>query len=181
MLSLYGEPDMDGIGIPIIKSVPKDLESMYVSRETTGDCYDAIIEDLENAVPLLTQTDKAKTCLEDCIFNSGKTLVSFGNYRMMFNGYDEYEYPSESFYEVGNTADPTGGNAYGSPNTGSTLSLYYPPFCIGPDGNRLAMSYGNQYIVGPCANTISLKVIFLMPQGMWQATTSISYACRIYI
>ncbi len=127
------------------------------------------------------QTDKAKTCLEDCIFNSGKTLVSFGNYRMMFNGYDEYEYPSESFYEVGNTADPTGGNAYGSPNTGSTLSLYYPPFCIGPDGNRLAMSYGNQYMAGPCANTISLKVIFLMPQGMWQATTSISYACRIYI
>ena len=170
MLSLYGEPDMDGIGIPIITSVPKDLESMYVSRETTEYCYNAIIADLDRAVSLLTQTDnhrvtswaakafrakacffagqteKAKADLEDCIFNSGKTLVSYDHYRMMYNGYSEYEYNSESFYEVGNTADPTGGNAYGSPNTGSTLSLYYPPFCIGPDGNRLAMSYGNQYM-----------------------------------
>lgn len=34
----------------------------------------------------------------------------------------------------------------GSPKFGPTLSLYYPPFCIGPDGNRLAMSYGNQYM-----------------------------------
>ena len=33
----------------------------------------------------------------------------------MFNGYDEYEYPSESFYEVCNTADPTGGKGSGSP------------------------------------------------------------------
>lgn len=64
----------------------------------------------------------------------------------MFNGYDEYEFNSESFYEVGNTADPTGGAAYGTPNAGSTLSLYYPPFCIGPDGSRTAMSYGNQYM-----------------------------------
>lgn len=170
MLSLYGEPDMDGVGIPIIQSVPKDLESMYVSRATTGESYNAIIADLENAGKLLTQTDahrvtewavkaflakayfftgqteNAMKYLEDCIMNSGKSLVSFDNYRMMFNGYTEYEYNSESFYEVGNKADPTGGQAYGNPNTGSTLSMYYPPFCINPDGDRVAMSYGNQYM-----------------------------------
>ncbi len=170
MLSLYGEPDMDGVGIPVIQSVPKDLESMYVSRETTGDSYAAIISDLEAAEDLLTQTDvhrvtvwsvraflakafffmgrtaDAKTYLEACINDSGKSLVPFEDYRMMFNGYDEYEYNSESFYEVGNRADPTGGNAYGNPNTGSTLSMYYPPFCIDPDGDRVAMSYGNQYM-----------------------------------
>lgn len=170
MLSLYGQPDMDGVGIPIIQSVPKTLEEMYVGRETTGECYQAIIDDLTAAVPLLTQTDnhrvtawsakaflakacffagrneEAKTYLEDCISNSGKSLVSYDDYRMMFNGYDEYEFNSESFYEVGNTADPTGGAAYGTPNAGSTLSLYYPPFCIGPDGSRTAMSYGNQYM-----------------------------------
>lgn len=170
MLSLYAEPDMDGVGIPIIKAVPKDLESMYVSRETTGDGYAAIIGDLLAAEKLITQIDphrvtlwavkaflakayfftgdtaNAKKYLEDCIMNSGKSLVSFENYRMMFNGYDAYEYNSESFYEVGNTADPTGGAAYGSPNTGSTLSMYYPPFCINPAGERIAMSYGNQYM-----------------------------------
>lgn len=170
MLSLYGQPDMDGVGIPIIQSVPKTLEEMYVGRETTGECYQAIIDDLTAAIPLLTQTDvhrvtawsakaflakayffagrndEALSYLQDCINNSGKTLVSYDDYRMMFNGYDEYEFNSESFYEVGNTADPTGGAAYGSPNAGSTLSLYYPPFCIGPDGSRTAMSYGNQYM-----------------------------------
>ena len=112
MLSLYAEPDMDGVGIPIIKAVPKDLESMYVSRETTGDGYAAIIGDLLAAEKLITQTDphrvtlwavkaflakayfftgdtaNAKKYLEDCIMNSGKSLVSFENYRMMFNGYD---------------------------------------------------------------------------------------------
>lgn len=170
MLSLYGEPDSEGVGIPIVKKVPKTLEEMYIGREKTGVCYQAIIDDLDRAVGLLTQTDplrvtvwaakafRAKACffagqtelaatyLKDCIDNSGKTLESFDRYRMMFNGYDEYEYNSESFYEVGNRADPTSGAAYGSPNTGSTLSLYYPPFCIAPDGTRTAMSYGNQYM-----------------------------------
>ena len=156
MLSLYGQPDMDGVGIPIIDKVPKTLEEMYVGRAKTGACYQAIIDDLDRAVGLLTQTDnhrvtvwsakafrakaclfagqndKAKTDLEDRIHNSGKTLEPFERYRMMFNGYDEYEFNSESFYEMANKADPTNGSAYGNQNTGSTLSLYYPPFCIAP-------------------------------------------------
>ncbi len=170
MLSLYGQPQMDGVGIPIVRKVPKTLEEMYVGREKTGDCYQAIIDDLDKAVGLLTQTDnhrvtvwsakafRAKACffagqterakadLEDCILNSGKSLETFDRYRMMFNGYDQYEYNSESFYEMGNKADPTNGEVYGKVNTGSTLSLYYPPFCIAPDSTRTAMSYGNQYM-----------------------------------
>lgn len=57
MLSLYGQPDMDGVGIPIIDKVPKTLEEMYVGRAKTGACYQAIIDDLDRAVGLLTQTD----------------------------------------------------------------------------------------------------------------------------
>ena len=141
MLSLYGQPNMDGVGIPIIDKVPKTLEEMYVGRAKTGACYQAIIDDLDRAVGLLTQTDnhrvtvwsakafrakaclfagqndKAKTDLEDCIHNSGKTLEPFERYRMMFNGYDEYEFNSESFYEMANKADPTNGSAYGNQNT----------------------------------------------------------------
>lgn len=170
MLSLYGQPDMDGVGIALINKVPKNLEEMYVGREKTGKCYEAIITDLKDAEKIMTQTDihraniwsvkaflakanffagnkeEAKNYLEACINQSGKKLESFNRYRMMFNGYDEYEFNSESFYEMGNKADPTNGNAYGPANTGSTLSLYFPPFCLAPDGTRTAMSYGNQYM-----------------------------------
>lgn len=170
LLSVYGRPEMDGVGIPIVRSVPKTLEDMAVPREKTGDCYLAIINDLKLASTLLKgqtdnhratewsakaalakaclfagKTDSAKIYLEDCIQNSGKRLVPFDKYRMMFNGYTEYEYNSESFYEVGNKADPVSGNAYGSINTGTALSILYAPFCIAPDGSRTAMSYSNQF------------------------------------
>lgn len=58
MLTLYGRPEMDGVGIPIINELPKNMEEMQVPREKTVDCYQAIIDDLEKAVSLLKgQTD----------------------------------------------------------------------------------------------------------------------------
>ena len=50
MLTLYGRPEMDGVGIPIINELPKNMEEMQVPREKTVDCYQAIIDDLEKAV-----------------------------------------------------------------------------------------------------------------------------------
>ena len=47
MLTLYGRPEMDGVGIPIINELPKNMEEMQVPREKTVDCYQAIIDDLE--------------------------------------------------------------------------------------------------------------------------------------
>lgn len=171
MLTLYGRPEMDGVGIPIINELPTNMEEMQVPRETTADCYQAIIDDLEKSVPLLEgQTnnhrvtewsakaflakayffvdnkEKAKEYLEDCIYNSGKYLEPYDRYKMMFNGYSEYEYNNESFYEMGNRADPEKGNAYGALNTGTTLSMYYAPFCINPSGDRVAMCYSNQFM-----------------------------------
>lgn len=64
----------------------------------------------------------------------------------MFNGYDQYEYNNESFYEMGNKADPVSGNAYGDLNTGTTLSMIYSPFCVDPNGERVAMCYSNQFV-----------------------------------
>ena len=57
MLSAYGQPDMDGVGIPLQRSVPKTMEDNYIGREKTGDCYRAIIDDLVKAEELMTQTD----------------------------------------------------------------------------------------------------------------------------
>lgn len=171
MLTLYGQPDMDGVGIPLINEPPATMEAMQVPREKTATCYQAIIDDLEKAAALLVgQTDnhrvtewsakaflakaylfvdnkeKAKTFLEDCIHNSGKYLEPYDRYKMMFNGYDEYEYNNESFYEMGNKADPDRGNAYGALNTGTSLSILYAPFCINPKGDRVAMCYSNQFM-----------------------------------
>ncbi|WP_233878097.1 RagB/SusD family nutrient uptake outer membrane protein [Dyadobacter sp. CY323] len=172
--SLYGQPDLNGMGVPVIRKVPEGLASMSVPRASTKDTYQAIIEDFKKASVLLEtqkdnhratkwsakaalakaylfadKPDSAKIYLEDCINNSGKTLVSFEHYKNMFNGNTQYEYNSESFYEVGNKAQPEAANANGSraQNTGSTVSLLYTPFYIDPaDDERKAMGYSNQYM-----------------------------------
>ncbi len=171
LLSFYGQPNLDGMGVPIIKTVPSSIESMSVPRASTKDTYQAIINDFKKAATLLKgqadnhratewsakaalaktylfaeKNDSAKIYLEDCINNSGKSLVSFNAYKNMFNGNTSYEYNSESFYEIGNLADPVNGNAYGSPMTGSSTSILYSHFYVGADGSRLATSYSNQYM-----------------------------------
>ena len=170
MLTLYGRPELDGVGIPIIKTVPKKMEEMQVAREKTGDCYQAIIEDWARASELLKeQTDNhratewsaksalakayffvgdnenAKKYLKDCIDNSGKKLVSFEEYKMMFNGDTRYEYNTESFFEMGNMGDPQTGGSYGDRSTGSAMSILYAHNVIKPDSARQSTSYANQY------------------------------------
>ncbi|MCL6101268.1 MAG: RagB/SusD family nutrient uptake outer membrane protein [Bacteroidetes bacterium] len=171
LLSFYGQPNLDGMGVPVITTVPKSIEEMSVPRASTKDTYQAIINDFKKAASLLKgqtdnhratewsakaalaktylfadKKDSAKIYLEDCINNSGKSLVSFNAYKMMFNGNKQYEYNSESFYEIGNLADPVNGNSYGSPMTGTTTSMLYAQFYIAADGSRSATSYSNEYM-----------------------------------
>ena len=172
---LYGQPDLDGLGIPVVKSVPKTLESMSVPRESTKDSYQAMIGDFKKAADLLKgqtdnhkatewsakaalaktylfaeKPDSAKIYLEDCIHNSGKSLVSFSFYKNMYNGDIQYEYNSESFYEVGNLAEPDKPASWpmGSsiPNTGSENSLLFTPFYVNSEGERREMGYSNEYM-----------------------------------
>ncbi len=171
LMELYGQPDLDGMGVPVITSVPKSLEAMSVPRASTAETYQAMINDFKKAAELLKgqtdnhratewsakaalaktylfaeKLDSAKIYLEDCINNSGKSLVSFKAYKNMFNGDTQYEYNAESFYEVGNKADPVSGNSYGSDMTGTATSILYSPFFIAADGARSAMSYSNLYM-----------------------------------
>ncbi len=168
LLVFYGQPDLDGMGVPVIKTVPKSLEQMSVPRATTRETYQAIINDFKKAVGLLEgqtdnhratewsakaalaktylfagKTDSAKIYLEDCINNSGKSLVSFNAYKNMFNGDVQYEYNSESFYEVGNTPLPQSTSREGA---GTATSVLYAPFYIAANGERSALSYSNQYM-----------------------------------
>jgi len=169
--TFYGQPNLDGMGVPIITSLTQTMGEMSVPRATTRNTYQAIINDFKKAATLLKgqtdihratewsakaglakvylfaeKKDSAKIYLEDCINNSGKSLVSFNAYRHMFNANPQYEYNSESFYEIGNMADPVNGSAYGSPMTGSTTSMLYSQFYIDAAGNRSATSYSNQYM-----------------------------------
>ncbi len=169
--SFYGQPNLDGMGVPIITSVPTSIVSMSVPRASTRNTYQAIINDFKRASVLLKgqtnnhratewsakaglakaylfaeKLDSAKIYLEDCINNSGKSLVSFSAYKNMFNGSTQYEYNTESFYEIGNMADPVSGNISGNPMTGSSTSILYSPFYVAADGSRTAMSYSNQYM-----------------------------------
>lgn len=171
---LYGQPDLDGMGVPIIESTPGDLQAMSVPRATTGKCYEAMIEDFKQAAALLAgqtnnhratewsakaalakvylfdeKPDSAKIYLEDCIAHSGKKLVSFDSYKNMFDGDVNYEYNSESFFETGNVDQPNRPNNNGSTqqNAGTGASQLFAPFYINPTtGERLAMSYSNEFM-----------------------------------
>ena len=68
MLSLYGQPDMDGVGIPIIDKVPKTLEEMYVGRAKTGACYQAIIDDLDRSATYIKAKGMYTDAPRDMIF-----------------------------------------------------------------------------------------------------------------
>ena len=158
---------------------------MMVGREKTGDCYDAIIADLKEAIPLLAgQTDKsrvdtwaakaflakayffkgdnadAKTALEDCIKNSGKSLVSFDVYKDMFNGNEANEHNSESFYEIDNINNPVTGGDYGKINPGTQASMLYSPVAIkGFDPAKGALA-GTSYA------TLSYSNIFMHDRNL---------------
>lgn len=172
MLQWYGEPEMTGMGIPIINSTPSTLSDMQVSRATTAESYQAILDDLLKAEPLLegqndnhrvtkwsvkaflakvylfmNDKDNCKKYLEDCINNSGKSLVSYDAYKNMFNGDEAYEYNSESFFEMGNKEDGVTGNSYGGLNTGTSMPILYSAMYINTENNsRQAMSYSNEFM-----------------------------------
>ena len=169
MQVFYGQPNLDGMGIPVVRQLPKDLASMSVPRETTRDSYQAMINDFKRASVLLKgqsekskatewsakaalaktylfaeKNDSARIYLEDCINNSGKSLVSFEAYKNMFNGDPKYEYNSESFFETGNKADKSSW-PFGNPNVGTSISTLYSPFYVASNDDRQTTGFNNQY------------------------------------
>ncbi|MGP1476544.1 MAG: RagB/SusD family nutrient uptake outer membrane protein [Phocaeicola sp.] len=158
MMILYAQPNLDGVGIPLINHTSSSYKESQVVRATTRESYQSIIDDCVEAIPLLKgQTDKyfasewsakgllakaylymgdnanAKNQLEDIIHNSGKALVSYRHYRSMYQGDASFEHPSESLYETEMVANPITGAAYGTWNAGTTLSMLYSHFYIGSD------------------------------------------------
>jgi hypothetical protein len=168
MQLLYGQPNLDGVGIPIVTATPKSLDDMSVPRLTTREGYQAMINDFKQAAELLRgqndnhratewsaksalakayffagKTDSAEIYLKDCIDNSGKRLVSFDVYMDMYNDNPANEYNSESFFEMGNIDDPVNGDRNGS---GTTIALYTQPWYVAADNSTKSTAYANQFM-----------------------------------
>lgn len=171
MMSLYAEPDLDGVGIPILRHSTDSYESAQVPRLKTGECYAAIVETLKQAIPLLEgQDDKfradvwaakgllaktylfmdekelARSLLEDILIHSGKRLVSYSWLMNMYNGDLAYEHPSESFFELENALYSSNVYAYGARLIcGSSLSRWFSHYYIRYDAVRQSADYSNLY------------------------------------
>ena len=167
---MFGQPDADGVGIPLLTHSVDSYAASQVGRAKSGDVYNMMISELQTAITLLAgqkgnnrhadqwaakgllakvywalgdYTNCAATCL-DIIRNSGKTLASFTQYYNMYNGDAAYEHPSESLFEIENVLG-TSGNGYGYWNPGTSMSMFYSQKVINTSGSRKSVSYCNQY------------------------------------
>jgi starch-binding outer membrane protein, SusD/RagB family len=169
---LFGQPDLDGMGIPLANAVPSTLEAMNIGRSTTRESYQAMINDFKAASVLLDgqtdihratvwsakaalgkayfflgKNDSAKLVLLDCINNSGKTLLPFSNYKKIFNGDPALKHNSESFYEAEFVAQPdvSGGGPW-SAMAGTSMGLLFAPWYIASDSVRKGAAWSNMYM-----------------------------------
>lgn len=168
--NIYGSPDLAGEGIPILRHTANSYTDAQVARSTTEECYKAIIETLEEAIPLLEgQTNKyrvdkwaavgllaktyfflgdnvnAKKYCEQIITGSGKSLVSYQWLRNMYNGDAAYEHSSESLFEIENVM---GSSAYIYNQTykaGTEFSRWDTHCSIDTKGKRKSMDNANLY------------------------------------
>ncbi|MBE0652714.1 MAG: RagB/SusD family nutrient uptake outer membrane protein [Bacteroidales bacterium] len=155
---LFFEVDPDGWGFPIFDRVATDLESMKRPRATVTDTWTFVIDDLENAIPLLTgyhdryrasewaakgllakvymqslyifpdNKPRAKALMEDIINNSGKQLVSPEIYQDMFYGNDLNEFNPESLYELSMTTNWNQNGPWEGYTTGSGMPMVMAPW-----------------------------------------------------
>lgn len=153
----------NGKGLPIFRKSPTSIEEMSVKRNTTGECYQFMIEDLEEAARMLDDMPankyrvdkwaakgllakvcmqagsdyytKAKEVMEDIFANSGKSLVPFDIYEKMFFGspYEAYEFNSESLYEIDMIMNANQAGPWSTYTMGSGMPVVFAPVFVNLD------------------------------------------------
>jgi starch-binding outer membrane protein, SusD/RagB family len=146
---ITSEADKGKMGIPILTKLAASIAETQVARNTAGEVWDYIIEDLKKSESLLGTTtwsgdDIARVSgwgakgllgkayiytqqwplaaakLKEVINESGKSLVPFNTYKYMFNG--KFEFNNESLVEVNFVSDPN--DKYNSRyNNGNNLQI----------------------------------------------------------
>jgi starch-binding outer membrane protein, SusD/RagB family len=166
----------DTLGVPLFIGLPTSLETTQQPRSSIKAVWAQIISDLQQAATLLkgqvwTGNDiaratewsaksllgkayvftkdwaDAKTTLLDVIQMSGKTLMSYDNYRASFIGDPQYEFNQESIFELNIDPNSNGDyGVYGGPaNATSINGLIWSPYALGGDGTEQSsnpMGYG---------------------------------------
>jgi starch-binding outer membrane protein, SusD/RagB family len=166
---ITSEADKTKMGIPILRSLATSIAETQVPRNTIGEVWDYIIEDLKKSETLLGTTtwggnDVARVSawgakgmlgkayiytqqwplaaakLKEVIDGSGKSLMPFDTYREMFNG--NFEFNNESLVEV-NFIKDVNDELYNSRfNNGNNLSLLLGTAFV-DNGDVQKNGYGN--------------------------------------
>ena len=149
----------NGLGLPIFRQSPSTLEAMSISRNTTGEVFQFMIEDLKKCAEMLKGKKEkykvgewaakgllakvymqagsdywqdAKTVMEDIINNSGKSLVRFDVYEKMFFGspYEANEFNSESLYELDMISNARQNGPWAGYTMGSGMPMVFSPALV---------------------------------------------------
>ncbi|MCM1035285.1 MAG: RagB/SusD family nutrient uptake outer membrane protein [Paludibacter sp.] len=160
---IFFEMNADAWGFPIIDRVISDVEALKLRRATVADTWQFMLNDLQEAIPLLQGHNDpfrasewaakgllakaymqslyifpenriaAKNLLEDIINNSGKSLVATDIYKDMFYGNVANEHNSESLYELTMTVNPNQNGPWENYTTGSGMAMVYAPWYMDLD------------------------------------------------
>ncbi len=160
---IFFEMDPLGLGFPIFDKVATDLEGMKRERATVTNSWKFVIDDLNDAIPLLTGYDDqyrasewaakgllakvymqtlyifpenktaAKVLMEDIINNSGRMLASPEDYKDMFYGNPVNEFNSESIYELSMTTNWNQSGPWEGYTTGSGMPMVMAPWYVNLD------------------------------------------------
>jgi hypothetical protein len=170
---IFCQPEASGLAIPLWDHVPKSVEEMAASRSNTSEFWDFIITDLNHAVSFLGghnsdytrptgwaakallakayaqagQLSAAKPALKDIIDNSGKQLVPYETYKNMFFGENDYEFNSETLFDIDVTVDMQQWGPWGNVPAGSGMPMVFAPVFLNlDDGKSLASGWSNNFI-----------------------------------
>jgi hypothetical protein len=155
---IFFEINPDGWGFPIIDKTADDIENMKRKRATTADTWKFVVNDLEEAIPLLTGRHdpyrasewaakgllakvymqaasifpeykaKAKALMEDIINHSDKRLATPDIYQDMFYGNETNEFNSESLYEISMIINRNQSGPWAGYTTGSGMPMVFAPW-----------------------------------------------------
>lgn len=165
------ESKTDGLGFPIISTVPESIEQMSPQRAGVKETWDFTIATFREAAELLKGNNSDKTratewaakamlakslmqarrsqeaipVLEDIIRNSGATLLDFDTYSKSFFADEAYEFNRETLYEIDMTNNPKQDGPWGGFTTGSGMQLVMAPWYCSMDLRWKAPAPGNEF------------------------------------
>jgi hypothetical protein len=169
---ITSEADRNRMGVPLWDELATELATASRERATVGQVWDFIIADLRRADELLAnktwgddnkprvgtwavksllgksyvftrQWEAAHNVLREVIDQSGKKLVDYKTYSMMFNGMHEFN--DESIFEVNFTPDrkDVWNNTL---NTSTQYGIFISPSFLEDNGNEGTNGFGNLFI-----------------------------------